>query len=271
MAPDFSEFFRKYEAFVAEADALFAAIQAKHPSEVACVKGCSDCCHALFDVSLVEALYLNHHFNARHKGEARSRVLERADAADRQVHKLKQRLHKASQEGTNVREILLEVAQTRVRCPLLDDADLCLLYEHRPVTCRLYGVPTDIGGQAHTCNRSRFVPGTSYPTVHIAKIQYRLFALSAELVASLDTKYPQMGDILMPPSLALLTTFDDEFLGLRKDRPAAGAAPTQPPAPERQNKGEACAACKKDESACGDCETFSVTLGRPMSDGSRGD
>lgn len=261
MALDFGEYFKRYEALAAEADALFSAIQAKHPQEVACEKGCSDCCHALFDVTLVEALYLNHQFNRLHKGESRSRVLERSDAADRQIHKLKHRLHKASQEGRNVSDILREVALAKVRCPLLGDEDLCLLYEHRPITCRLYGVPTDIGGEAHTCNRSRFSPGKSYPTVHIGRIQDRLFALSAELTVSLDTKYPNMGDMLIPPSMALLADFDEEYLGIRKEKPEA-------PAAARQAKGEACVACKKDESACGDCETFSVTLGRPATDGS---
>ena len=35
----------------------------------------------------------------------------------------------------------MEIAATSVRCPLLDEENRCLLYDARPITCRLYGVP----------------------------------------------------------------------------------------------------------------------------------
>ncbi len=165
MALDFSEFFKRYEAIIGEADQVFNTVKAKFSENVRCEKGCSDCCHALFDLTLVEALYLNKQFLERFSGKAKSEVLARADEADRLVHRLKRDAFKAAKEGASAQAILAEMAKVRVRCPLLDDAGACQMYDKRPVTCRIYGVPTAIGGQAHTCGKSGFEKGKPYPTV----------------------------------------------------------------------------------------------------------
>jgi len=217
MTLDFSEFFKRYESLVADADKAFQAVAAQHPDCVRCQPGCSDCCYAMFDLSLVESLYLNHHFNARYQGAARSRVLERADAADREAYRLKRSIFMATQEGKKASEILAEVAKMRLRCPLLGDDDQCLLYDHRPVTCRLYGVPLAIEGRGRTCGRSGFDGGKAYPTVQVDKLQDKLMLLSQELVDSLNTRHMLMADVLVPVSMALLNTYDEEYLGILKE------------------------------------------------------
>ncbi|MBN2140618.1 MAG: YkgJ family cysteine cluster protein [Desulfovibrionaceae bacterium] len=246
MSLDFSAYFKKYEALAAEADALFRTIRDRTGDLVRCDKGCCDCCYALFDLTLIEALYLNRRFNQAFEGLARSTILERADEADRRVYKFKRSLYKASEQGRSTEEILKTAARERLRCPLLNDSELCDLYEHRPITCRLYGVPTAFGGRAHTCAKSGFTPGRPYPTVHLDKIQDRLLALSRELVAGLNTKHKKMGEIFMPPSMALMTEFDDDYLGIIQER---GTAPE-------------CGSCDQDDSACASCQSFSVTIGK---------
>ena len=42
-------------------DQAFEAVRQAHPEEIACGKGCADCCQAVFDVSLVEAVNLQAH------------------------------------------------------------------------------------------------------------------------------------------------------------------------------------------------------------------
>jgi hypothetical protein len=59
---DFSKTFEKYEALVAQVDKIFTAMQEAHKDCVSCKIYCSDCCHAVFDVTLIEAAYINHHF-----------------------------------------------------------------------------------------------------------------------------------------------------------------------------------------------------------------
>ena len=271
MALEFSEFFKRYEAIITEADQVFNTVRARFAENVRCEKGCSDCCHALFDLTLVEALFLNTAFNARFKGKERNSVLERADEADRLVHRLKRDAYKAVQDGKNAQEILLEMSKIKVRCPLLDDQGLCLMYDLRPVTCRIYGVPTAIGGEAHTCGKSAFEKGTAYPTVYLDRIQDRLYALSHELAASLDTRYKGLGEILVPASLALLTEYSEDYLGIKKPKDAAAPAkaPAVKPAPAAKSapagKGLAeCSGCSPEvkQGGCAGCAPKSFTIGQ---------
>ena len=230
MALDLSEFFKKYEAIIGESDQVFNAVRTKYAENVRCEKGCCDCCHALFDLTLVEALFLNTVFGARFTGKDRTRILKRADEADRQVHRLKRDAFRAVKDGQNAQEILLEMAKVRVRCPLLDDDGLCEMYDARPVTCRIYGVPTAIGGEAHTCGKSAFEKGKAYPTVYLDRIQDRLYALSHELASSLNTSFKGLGEVLVPVSLALLTEYTEDYLGIKKpgDAAAVGKAAAAP-------------------------------------------
>ena len=213
--PDMTPFFARYEAFAREADALFEHISGQFPELVVCREQCSNCCHALFDLSLVEALYLNKAFLERiPEGSARAAVLEAADAADRHTARIKRKVFKESQAGKDSNELLAEVAALTVRCPLLDKDDRCLLYEVRPITCRLYGVPTAIGGKAHTCGKTGFVQGEAYPTVALDKIQQRLTLLSEELATTIGTAYTQLASMYVPVSTALLTVYDAAYLGI---------------------------------------------------------
>lgn len=215
MPLDFTPAFARYAALAAEADTLFARVAAACPGLMPCAPGCGDCCHALFDLTFIEALYLNHQFNkAFPAGPGRDAILERANRADREHYKLKRKAFRAGERGVSTREILDDLARERIRCPLLDEADQCLLYAHRPITCRLYGTPLLIGGEARTCGKTGFEPGGAYPTVKIEKLQDRLLELSREVVASLPTKLPLMGDILVPVSMALITDYDDQYLGI---------------------------------------------------------
>lgn len=218
---DFEPFFRRYEAISAMADQLFAKVKEAFPDCVTCASGCADCCHALFDMTLIEALYINHKFNERFSGAEKERLLEAANRADRRLYKIKREAYKAVSAGKDEAEVLSSLAQRRERCPLLDDAALCLLYAHRPITCRLYGIPTAIGGKGHTCGLSGFKPGESYPTVNIDNFQRMLYELSAELVAALKSKHIKMWELLVPLSMALLTDYTDEYLGVSPPPEAA--------------------------------------------------
>ena len=175
MIPDLSPIFSRYENLRAEADVLFARVRETQSGCVTCKEGCSDCCHAVFDLSLVEAMSLNRAFEAAFAhGPERSAILTRASETDRRLTRLKRELFRAEKDGESPEALMARAAQIRLRCPLLDGEDRCLLYEARPITCRLYGVPTAIGGHGHVCGFSAFEKGKAYPTVHLDKIQARL-------------------------------------------------------------------------------------------------
>ena len=217
--PELTPVFTAYEALVAEADAVFARVDKMYPDCVTCKSGCGDCCHAIFDLSLVEAMYLNRRFVEKYDfGPARSRILERAGEVDRKLTRMKRdyfrelRDAKASEEA--MAHIMDEASRARIRCPLLDDDDTCALYEYRPITCRLYGIPTAIGGKAHVCGKSNFAAGTKYPTVYLDKIQARLDRLSVDIRDRVQSRFTELHTVFVPVSMALLTNYDEAYLGI---------------------------------------------------------
>lgn len=260
MPVNFSPFFTKYEHLLADMDKVFATVKDQHPECVTCVTGCSDCCHAVFDLPLIEALYVNHHFHGMPR-ETRDQILAKADQADRAAYKLKFQAHKRHRAGEETDVILEDMARERVRCPLLNAQDRCDLYAYRPVTCRLYGIPQEVAGKARTCSLSRFSPGVSYPTVHVDKIHQKLAALSQELVASLNTRYTQMADMLVPPSMALLTVYDDEYLGLQKSSGCSSSGCSSPECASSKSDSTGGGLLDRTWSACGPVKKDGCTCG----------
>ena len=215
--PDLAPFFSRYESLVSQADTLFAAVQSKYPEEVLCKKQCSSCCHAMFDLSLIEILYLDAKFRETIPyGAERSALQEKADKADREAVRIKRSFFKAAKTGRESNDILREAASVQLRCPLLDENDLCVMYQYRPITCRVYGAPTSIGGKAHTCGRTGFVQGVPYPTINLDRIQDQLAELSFELAGSLGSRYTKLHTMYLPVSSVLVTTFDAAYLGIGK-------------------------------------------------------
>ena len=211
---DFTPYFKRYESLLELADQAFQRVSKEYPENVKCRSGCSDCCHALFDLTLIEALYINQKFNEKYQGPEREALLEKANKLDRQIARIKRQAGRDLQNGKSEKEILEELASMRVPCPLLNDQELCELYEFRPITCRFYGIPTAIGGAGHTCGLSGFEAGRSYPTVNLDRIHQQLQQITAELVRDMGSKFIKLSDLLVPLSMALVTLFDAEFLGI---------------------------------------------------------
>ncbi len=215
MNVDFTPFFNAYEALAAEADALFAGVGAAHPGCVTCKTGCSDCCHALFDLSFIEALYLNTQFlKAFPFGPKRSAVLAAAAETDRKLTVLKKKYFRTLRDGGAVQDIMEEAARARVRCPLLQADETCAMYDKRPITCRLYGIPAEIGGKSRVCGKSGFAAGKGYPAVRLERIQNRLDEIGRNLQEALQSRYSELYTVYVPLSMALLTRYDETYLGI---------------------------------------------------------
>ncbi len=179
----------------ARADASFAKVAALHPQAVACRPGCDDCCHALFDLSPVEALSLalalldlprQTRREVRRRGEKAAQIFNQAMA------------QAFSQQGE---ARLRELSLARVPCPLLEKGR-CLLYAQRPLTCRLYGVPVNVEGSARICHRARFQPGQAYPTVDLLRVQMELERLSGLAASLLPNLNPARRDMARALDLA---------------------------------------------------------------------
>jgi len=176
--------FDKLQSLYDFVDETVATIYRQHPDEIRCKPGCADCCHAVFDVSFVEASYLATYL-AEHPElvEAQQEAATAAAVAYEEILKLGQ-----------------DPAQKRIRCPLLGDDDLCLAHRMRPINCRTYGTPTVIDGQTHVCGFSGFSDNLTYATVDLAPLQKSLNEYSVALVG------PDFGNRRFPIAWVILKT-----------------------------------------------------------------
>jgi hypothetical protein len=62
---------------------------------------------------------------------------------------------------------------------------------------------------------SAFKPGEPYPTVNLDLIQRQLSEISKDLVRDIKSKFSGLGEILVPLSMAILTDYDEIYLGIR--------------------------------------------------------
>ena len=93
---DLTPYFKKYENLVAAADEVFDRVKKAHADCVKCGEQCADCCFALFDLTLIEALYIHHRFKEKFEGSAKVTLLEKANRADRRIYKIKRNAFKAA-------------------------------------------------------------------------------------------------------------------------------------------------------------------------------
>ena len=117
----------------------------RYAHHIQCAPGCSDCCHQTFRVSEIEGQLLREGLAALPEAD-REEILARARAY---------------------------APDTRVPCPVLDDAGRCRLYAHRPRICRKYGIPLwhpDRPHEVKTCPKN-FVGATDVDADLIATPQ----------------------------------------------------------------------------------------------------
>lgn len=132
-----------------EIDQWFARCIESTGDQIACRAGCSGCCRGLFEISLLDAALLQQGFLTL-KASTRARVLPRARARVAQLQEqwpefqhpyiLNHLPHKDWEEMPE---------DDLTPCPLLSSDGRCLVYAHRPMTCRLHGLPNiDLSGES---------------------------------------------------------------------------------------------------------------------------
>jgi len=138
---------KKYLSLLRDVDAWYRAVKAAHPSEVPCGRGCRDCCLGLFDVSIADRELLR-------AGLAKADEATRRDIASRAgeiLAKLRASFPTLGDTLEGLDDGTVDAvcdALGPVECPVLGPAGECRLYEHRPLTCRLAGVPVvDVSGE----------------------------------------------------------------------------------------------------------------------------
>ncbi|MDD2853100.1 MAG: YkgJ family cysteine cluster protein [Desulfuromonadaceae bacterium] len=144
-----NELLDRYGALLREVDAWFQQCQERHPEQIACHNGCSSCCRGLFDITLLDAYYLRYGFNALPIDQkidirqAASQLLALLSRVNTMFVK-PWLLNSIPEEQWDA----LMPEEDETPCLLLSKDGRCLVYEYRPMTCRLNGIPLiDISGE----------------------------------------------------------------------------------------------------------------------------
>lgn len=137
-----TELLEHYGELLREVDRWFADCVAEYGEHIACSRGCSECCRGLFDITALDALFLRSGID-RLPADARDNVRQKAVA---RLEQLSTRFpaftppwflnHIPESEWD---AIMPDDDETP--CVLLSEQGSCLVYDYRPMTCRLHGIP----------------------------------------------------------------------------------------------------------------------------------
>jgi Fe-S-cluster containining protein len=200
-----TQLFRNYELLVDKADAAFQRMEKEYGSCIKCERYCSDCCHAVFGLFLIEAAYLKQKLDQLGKGGIKAALL-RCNKAERDLRRLERGLQ-AHEDDPNMQAYTM--ARERIWCPLLDEHEDCILYPYRPITCRVYGIPTKIQGKARVCGKAGFKSGEHYPVFDLDGVYKDLYILSKELLNSVEQGDPEKACLLISVSKAISTPLEE--------------------------------------------------------------
>ncbi len=190
---------------VAKGDVAFETIERDYGSCIKCKPQCSDCCHAIFGLFLIEAAYIQQHFNELDR-KVRREVLSNAKKYEKALQKVEERLQ-AHEDDPRMKSYAL--SKERVRCPLLNQNEECIIYPHRPITCRVYGIPTAIQGKARVCGKAAIERGESYPTFDLDACYKELYRLSKELLVQMGQSDMEKASLLISVSKILKTPLEE--------------------------------------------------------------
>jgi len=143
------DIFDRYGSLLREVDDWFTTNIESHSTKISCHRGCSACCRGLFDITLLDAFFLRIGFNQLEDSvqqEVRRQSLARLDQINKRWPAFKNPWLLNLIPEPEWEDIMPEDDDTP--CVMLSQDGACLVYEHRPMTCRLNGIPLiDISGE----------------------------------------------------------------------------------------------------------------------------
>lgn len=206
---------QKHNDLVNYLDKWFQLIQDKYTDQMQCGCGCAQCCHGLFDISLPDAMRAAHAFGMLPK-EIKTSVTKASSEIQEKIalegKELQAPFFLDKLSPDRIDELVGSVHD--VGCPLLDVNDRCLIYEDRPISCRLEGVPmVDLqdGAFGDWCELN-FNDGISSELAEDLRLDYyELQVVEQEVTASLSSHLlgsrQEEVTVLLPSVIASFDTF----------------------------------------------------------------
>ncbi len=158
---------KKYARFLDESSKWFRAAARKHG--VKCKRGCYECCSAgFFDITLLDAVHLREALK-----QVPARVRERVIVKANEQLDILEKKNAFSRKDPLLKSLpaidAISRRSAKMSCPALDDNGACLIYDHRPHICRIFG-PTIRGPR-----RAVRLEGCGYFTKDIPEEDFPIF------------------------------------------------------------------------------------------------
>lgn len=123
-----------YRKILDRADQHFASVMRDQSRNLQCGAGCSLCCYGLFEIGSGDVPMIAEGLEQLHPMR-RKKIIGRA------LEIVESNAHPNLRECTpEVKEAFFDRTQS-TPCPNLDEQGLCMMYEHRPLVCRTFGLP----------------------------------------------------------------------------------------------------------------------------------
>lgn len=123
-----------YRKILERADRHFADVALTQPQNLQCGAGCSLCCHGLFEIGSGDVPILAEGLEKLHPMRRKAIVRRALEIVEKSRHPNLRECSAAEKEE------FFERTQS-TPCPNLDANGRCMVYEHRPLVCRTFGLP----------------------------------------------------------------------------------------------------------------------------------
>lgn len=123
-----------YKKILERADRHFASVMQSQPQNLQCGAGCSLCCYGLFEIGSGDVPVIAEGLQNLHPSRRRKVIRRSLEIVERSAHP---NLRECTPDQ---KEAFFDRTQS-TPCPNLDEKGLCMMYEHRPLVCRTFGLP----------------------------------------------------------------------------------------------------------------------------------
>jgi len=193
---------KKYAKFLDMTSVTFREATQKH--KVGCKRGCYECCTVgFFDITLLDAITLRASLK-KVPPAIRKRVVDKANEQLDILEKKKAFSRKDPLLKSLPAIDSISRRSAKMSCPALDENGGCLIYEHRPHICRIFG-PTIRGPR-----RAVRLEGCGYFTRDIPEEDYPIYdhydqekAMQKAMFIKAGRKRIREVDTIIPAALTL--------------------------------------------------------------------
>jgi len=129
-----------YKRILSRADEFFDSVMQSQADNMQCGRGCSLCCYGLFEIGAADVSVIADGLSKLNPAR-RDMIIRRA------VDIVASSRHPNLRECSPIEKDAFFERTASTPCPNLDDSGLCMIYEHRPLVCRTFGLPLRDGSR----------------------------------------------------------------------------------------------------------------------------